>query len=80
MLDVQDTLPLELFDAVQSLVIVDASDPYTTFRWFRGWIAPLELDTPDDDAYLWEGWWEHVKELIEEEASESTSPPPLPKD
>ncbi|KAL4264268.1 hypothetical protein AB1N83_005721 [Pleurotus pulmonarius] len=66
MIIVRNSLPLELFDSVKSLVVVDAADPHTTSRWFRGSITPLKHDTPGDDAYLWEGWWDYEEALIEE--------------
>ncbi|KAF4608065.1 hypothetical protein EYR40_000408 [Pleurotus pulmonarius] len=66
MIIVRNSLPLELFDAVKSLVVVDAADLHTTSRWFRGSTRPLKHDTPGGDAYLWEGWWDYEEALIEE--------------
>ncbi|KAG9226792.1 hypothetical protein CCMSSC00406_0009710 [Pleurotus cornucopiae] len=73
MLVTMDAFPLELFDAVPSLVIVDMSNPCITLRWFKGSLTPLKHDPIANDTYLWDGWWELAEELTEEASRKNIS-------
>lgn len=67
----EDTLPLELFSAVQSLVVMEISHYSKNLRWIRGSATPLEGSTLNGSRPIWGEWWvERGREHIEEALSE----------
>ncbi len=62
---VHHNVVFDLFYAVQSLVVFEASTYYHTLRWERDFTAPI-VEVTDDGDSLWEQWWERPRQLVEE--------------
>lgn len=63
----EDALPLELFSAVRSLVVMEISHYSKNLRWIRGSATPLEGSTLNGGRPIWGEWWvERAREYIEE--------------
>ncbi|KAL4264248.1 F-box domain-containing protein [Pleurotus pulmonarius] len=60
-------LALELFHAVQSLVIMEVCNHYNNLRWVRSSDTPVEgSDALNDNRPIWGEWWvERARERIE---------------
>lgn len=64
-------IALELFHAVQSLVIMEVCNHFKNLRWVKSSAAPEEGgDTLNDSKPIWGEWWvKRARERIEEALS-----------